>query len=69
MKWCQENLTMEKKIMKKAYCRIERTITRFEKLSNGKWICASSGCSYVSPQYKKLPKIPDFKIERHLKIM
>lgn len=41
-----------------AYCKIERTMTRWKKLPNNKWICTSSNCSMISGQHETPPKPP-----------
>jgi len=49
---------------KPGYCIIEKTMTNFKKLENGKWLCVSPGCSMVSPQVKE-PPIKPYQVNIH----
>lgn len=48
----------KQKMHKQGYCKIEKRITWFRKLPNGKWLCESSNCSMTSGQCKEVPPIP-----------
>ena len=40
------------------YCKIERRMTLWKRLPNGKYICVSGNCSHAGGQYDKPPKEP-----------
>jgi len=48
----------EQTMRKQGYCIIEKRVTSFKKLPNGKWICESSNCSMTSGQCKEVPPVP-----------